>query len=642
MCCAFLDVWRRCGSISVPGASTERGLPKDVAAHRRAERQQRLQLVTGPWSRRLIQEGSLEAEESLHEQELQEGEVEGEGGVPVESEEHGGRGQSEEAVHDTPSAVIADMLLGFLVLDVLLIHLVKWPDPQVRSYMYKMISSTMSIFCAVLINEAFLELIFDLITRLPVPAKLHVRRGLILELVVGFFAFGIFLSALNILCYKYRHRRNRVYAAQVIFAHLAAFAGILTFESFQTAVKHSFAMVCGVVIFAVVFLFACRTLTRMFRVHVAMRYRKAFTYENLSEATTDGRWREAVEEGEDDATALVLSFLTQQVIAQSITGEFQPVEDINVVSPTATIRQIFGAAAAFAILLMVVTVVRARHGRKKSLKALQRTGASSNHAMRRGLEWVQTFLAMSMGWCLLRAGVWTIGSLISVTEAMTQVLNAFVMSGVVVVLTIALDKCADGLQQCHNGQSSNLRQNSNGSEGDDEGAEGNSEDEEGQEDDTSAAVPNQRWGTQLEKSLRAIISGFGLAVAICWEHAFAAAGETMIETTKVVESNAALAKAIMAAFAGIIVLPAWLAYIVPMARKSWYDHQASINMEALQAGSNEDDDDVKLAALEVAAKALQCLPDPAERKEAQDFLTSLQRRMGQTASTRTRTLVTQY
>mmetsp|Transcript_9273 Transcript_9273/g.16711 ORF Transcript_9273/g.16711 Transcript_9273/m.16711 type:complete len:679 (-) Transcript_9273:31-2067(-) len=540
---------------------------------------------------------------------------------------HGGHGKEHDDTSPA-SVVIADMLFGFLILDVLLLHLVKWGDPQVRGYMYKMISSTMSIFCAVLINEAFVELSFEALSRLPVAMD-----DWTMEILIGVFTFSFFLACLNFWCYKTRKSRNSLYAVQAIFAHLAAFAGILTFESIQVAVQESFKLVCVVVILAGFFLMIAREITRYIR-EKAVEHHRASVQVPASELITERRWRESIEEGEDDATALILSYLLQQVIAQAITGQLHSHHSVE--SELLAQQEIFGAAVVFAVLLMILTVVRADSDDNHNSARSSSASLGSNNrrdCCKRVLEWLQTFCSMSMGWCLLRAGVWTIGSVFPVSSAMTQVLNAFVMSGVVVVLTIALDKCADMMvasQEWRRQRTGGLRTNSSTEYSNTPTSDDDQGEAVGHQQSLSLHVAVHMeggialWGTQVEKSLRAIISGFGLAVAICWEHAFEAAGETMMKHTAYVEDHPAIAKGIMAAFVALVVLPAWVAYIVPMARKSWSDHQASINMESLLAGGKQNPgDDVKLAALEVAEKAFMALPNQKERRECQELIDKL-------------------
>jgi len=561
--------------------------------------------------------------------------------------EHGESGEhdKEHGEHheeaDPTSVVVADMLFGFLILDVLLLHLVKWPDPQVRGYMYKMISSTMSIFCAVLINEAFVELFFHAIINLPVA-----KEPWLVELFVGLLTLCFFVSCLNLFCYRTRRSRNDLYAVQGIFAHLAGFAGILTFESVQLAVQADFKLVCLVVILAGLFLMIMREVTRYVRENAVALHRAGREDLPAEEAARELIWRESIEEGEDDATALILSYLLQQVIAHAITGRRTSLHSVE--DEVLAQQEIFGAALIFALLLMVLTIVRADSDDAQTVtrqSSLQLQYEPRRDCKKRVLEWLQTFCSMSMGWCLLRAGVWTIGSLVEASPSMTQVLNAFIMSGVVVVLTILLDKCADTMVYV---QDVRRQRRNNTMQGGSYFAPSTSEDGEAGTNQGGGRASCfiqlnleggvAHWGTQIEKSLRAIISGFGLAVAICWEHAFEAAGQTMLENTAYVEDHPAIAKGLLAGFVAAVVLPAWVLYIVPMARKSWSDHQASIHMESLMsAGGQKPGDDVKLAALEVAEKAFLSLPSSSERQECQELIDKLKGSVAESSFNKVRT-----
>ena len=79
-----------------------------------------------------------------------------------EEEEEEKEEEEEEAEEEKVAPVtitVAVLLLGFLVFDMVLLQLVNWDDPNVRSYIYKTISATLSIFCAVLLNGATFALV---------------------------------------------------------------------------------------------------------------------------------------------------------------------------------------------------------------------------------------------------------------------------------------------------------------------------------------------------------------------------------------------------------------------------------------------------------------------------------------------------
>merc|ERR1719310_396200 len=97
-----------------------------------------------------------------------------------------------------------------------------------------MISSTISIFCAVNVNQALTCLVFDQLLTGPQPWGLGLEDvGGKLRLTVDLSLFALTFVMLNVLCYQSRFDNMRLHAVQVIGGHIVAFSGIATFGRLQ-------------------------------------------------------------------------------------------------------------------------------------------------------------------------------------------------------------------------------------------------------------------------------------------------------------------------------------------------------------------------------------------------------------------------
>lgn len=81
---------------------------------------------------------------------------------------------------------------------------------------------------------------------------------------------------------------------------------------------------------------------------------------------------------------------------------------------------------------------------------------------------------------------------------------------------------------------------------------------------------------QQERALRRVIDGFGLLVGLCWDRAFDASDETLVEGNSLGRRHPAVAKFGLCVLLVSLVLPAWMWYIVPKARLGWRDHHAEM------------------------------------------------------------------
>merc|ERR1712151_725072 len=84
--------------------------------------------------------------------------------------------------------------------------------------------------------------------------------------------------------------------------------------------------------------------------------------------------------------------------------------------------------------------------------------------------------------------------------------------------------------------------------------------------------------SNLEKAIRSIINSFALAVGLSWEKAFHAALETVIKSNPIMDKHYVISQVLLAFGNCVLIMPVWLSFIVPMAKKTWQDHQKLMDL----------------------------------------------------------------
>jgi len=532
-------------------------------------------------------EGHKEVKGEGHEEEKgeeEEGEEEGreqeggehEGGEHEGGEhgggEHGGGEHGEEEV--TPVRLtVALLLFGFLVFDIALLYLVNYNDANVRSYIYKMISTTISIFCAVLLNQAIFSFAFDQILSSPFPRGLNMKVTDVHRLVVGLLVFFASFTSVNVFSFKAKGNKNHLYAIQVIGGHITAFAGITTFGNLQQIFDQNVTYSTLVVVIASLVLLLCRFVSNTCRESMREKEEKGTEKPSPERTSEEGEWRECVCEAEDDATSLILSFLTAQAVTFWSTGKLQRLHggaDEN--HDSGDVKWMFLIFCIFLVLLVAST-----YGRAIIQPHDIKTQDPTSWYMRT-VTGLQNFQAMSMSWCLLRIGNWMMSTYVQEHD-MVRVANAFVMSAISVVAVIILDKFADKFEEDSN-SNDNCRRMATKAK-----TKHLSDFLDINELTRLVQVDLAKQAqstTNLERALRTVISGFGLLVGICWERAFDVADETIIQGSEFTRTHMVISRILTAALNALIVIPAWKRFIVPLAQKPFHEHQDMMNLERVQ------------------------------------------------------------
>eukprot|EP00928_Gymnodinium_smaydae_P013786 TRINITY_DN15000_c0_g2_i1.p1 TRINITY_DN15000_c0_g2~~TRINITY_DN15000_c0_g2_i1.p1 ORF type:complete len:565 (-),score=163.82 TRINITY_DN15000_c0_g2_i1:141-1835(-) len=504
-----------------------------------------------------------------------------------------GHGHDVVEVSDVVTA-IAVCLFGFLVMNFMFLYLVNYRDENVRRYIYNMMSTTISIFCAVLLNEAVFSFFLKQILVAPWPRGLNLPLRYREKFVVGVTIFSMTFFLINYLCYRfslhYKDRKEFLYAVATIGGHLCAFAGIYTFgELQQKGIVADNVLKCfGVSVLAFIFLTLFRVIAYGMRARLLERPEERYAMAHYhSEEEEEESWVEHAVEAEDEATILIHSYLVHQCIGYVILGELPNFEREAHVFDQRHVLKLFYASLAFLGLLLAATTINVHEHAK--------------HWKKRMVLGCQNFITMSMCWCIQTGSEWLFILLVS-DKHLAAVITAFVLTMLAMVLIVVLDFIADRLHESEElahhtpAASASSRRSASGALSAralttralskllrTPGRKGSAAETPLKSKNRLLTGINlqslQTWAS-WERALRNIINGFGLLVGLSWDKAFDV-GELGIvygfEDTlakRPVISRFVLCFALVA-----IVLPAWIWYIVPLAQKTEADFQNLIERE---------------------------------------------------------------
>lgn len=492
---------------------------------------------------------------------------------------------------------VSTLLFGFLVFDIVLLYLVNYRDSHVRSSIYNMISATVSIFCAVLMNQAVRSFFLEQILPSPFPRGFHIKVQLREEVLVGALLFVTTFATTNWLCWRWRDHTRLVHAVEGIGSHLVAFAGVAFFGHLLDQAESSLFWMMAVIAFAVIALLACRDIAARVRnnwddaaKHVSYSEMPALTEAgdlSLGPTVTTRahhnmrEWSHAIVEAEDEATSIILSFLVVQTFAQTEAGMMPPVEgpgsQTQMPHNWSHIVSMLYLAGVFLLCLAASAIF-----------------ANSDHENNAGESFRQRvvkcsrgFFANGMSWCMLWVCTWSINEAHWFQDAhLYFVSTAFVLSAICVAVVIVLDKLADNLESRSGESTSMAGQVSSEADLDDHEIE---KEEQTAQTYLKKLLMNEtgKGLSNLNQSLRTVIHALGLVVGLSWEKAFDMAHEAIIEGSPL-EDHRVIAKGAMALGTFVFVIPAWQRYLLPMAKKQPMEIEALMEFDNFQPGQEKD------------------------------------------------------
>eukprot|EP00929_Paragymnodinium_shiwhaense_P087133 TRINITY_DN47419_c0_g1_i1.p1 TRINITY_DN47419_c0_g1~~TRINITY_DN47419_c0_g1_i1.p1 ORF type:complete len:578 (-),score=147.00 TRINITY_DN47419_c0_g1_i1:53-1786(-) len=496
-----------------------------------------------------------------------------EGGEPAGEEEEMTLKEEMAHAHVTKLTwTVSVMIFGFLFVNMALLYLVNWRDADIRAQLYKMIAVTISIFCAVLLNSAMLTFLFEQFLPSPFP------RGLALgpvppwlKISLTFIIFAAMMWVMDYGIYLCRDRHAVVFGIKSIVCHLTAFAAIHCFAELQMEEEwlpeYKNCKVGGVAFLAWLVFTTLRSLffqlrklwQRQANPHAAasasfgrsayqqmsglgdediadsespeaapkkrMSFKRAHAHEDF--------WTEQAEEGEDEATAIAVTFLVNQWFCYLITGHIPELEGDEFRPTTVQLRMLFCVAVGAALFVTVMSVASAKYVPLLGHNAIGRFFLNVDFAG-----------AVIMAWSLFRYTDWWTHELTDYNKPLAHALNAFIVSAGAILGILVLDAIADKIPKL-------LGRN-------------------------SGDVPAEA----VEKAVRTIIDGLGVLVGLCWEKCFSTSLLTIVEGNARLRSHFVISVGALSMLLVAFVLPAWAWYIVPKALKQGADHEKDIAAEA--------------------------------------------------------------
>lgn len=523
-----------------------------------------------------------------------------------------------------------------------LLFFLNYSDPDVRCASSKMACTAVSVYIAVLVNQALFSFIFDQLLTGKDYRGMNMEEEDIqpwMRVSIGSCIFLITLFGLNMVCWRWKRHPNRLVAASQLGAHMVAWAGINAFGALTTSdafydmlinhleqmanesgkskvedhgvmIKYIAVILLGFASFIAIFY-----ASRVIRTKVLERAAKKEAGEKgkkppakpapkkkgeKEEREEEEPWLEELGEAEREAMALVCGFLTQQAVVYAITGKVHiPIHGLHDKRNTTEVMlMVLSACFTFGVLLVVAMVWR-------------KPGRSSFN--------FRGYLAMTMAWLSERSGEWFMHIFFD-NLAFARIWSAFMLTGLAIVATVVVDHFADGTQDRKNrGQTAKdvkleelvaldkyvegkermaEKRREVGDAGSDSSTQPLTEASEPLEDTIRLGgklIEQERLEklhealrdeTPTDLSVQTLTVGFSVLVGIVWDMAFESAEQLIVSPGKEgVElgnmqsffvDHPVVARCSLAVFLCAIVLPGWIYYIVPPARKEWRHHLEDI------------------------------------------------------------------
>jgi len=546
-----------------------------------------------------------------HEEEGGHGSHGGEGEHAAGHGGHGGHGGGHHHGHgevDVMTLAIAYMLFGFLSFNMIVLYLVNYPDENIRSATFRMLSTTISIFCAVLLNQAIFGFLYEQVLPEPLPTGLGLGHPISykLKIVVGWCLMSLWWALLNVSMYRVKDDGISCYAYKNIVGHLTAFAAIETFGNMQQAYNEIELTIVVAAMSPVVYcIFAWGSMNLRNKAlrraggqsptldctgccDMRVPKENEFPYrsvegiiappheEGAEEKRGSTEWIEELIDAEDEAAALCISFLIMQVFVQSVLGHIAPIEGDHDIHSLHSVLNMGKWTLAVLGAVVCTSMMRA-YGLLYCIKV------TSIEDETRPLARLSTFQHLTatllLCWCFWRTISWVVK--VYFTHAASKVITAGALTIHAVVTLICLDCFADRLRR--KAQASKAESNNTPPMNFTESVLSTP----GQEEDYRIVSPlalcrefYQRGffsdNFHNERTIRSLMGSLGFLVGIVWEKAIGAAEEVII-SSDISKEHPVAAKMLMAVVITAIVLPGWMMYIAPKATMTEKQHRQMID-----------------------------------------------------------------
>lgn len=457
------------------------------------------------------------------------------------------RAEEKEEI-DQVSIVVSIMLLGSISFMMALFYLVNHKDEDIQRYSWKAVSSTISIFCAVLLFQAFNGIVEEYLIGGMVSFMRWEEEfwaSKLWECVVDFCQLVFWLTVMQFvlavtsgaveLVWKPENIEQAEILVQswaVLFAHISGFASVNGWGSIQqNALRWSCWTSVLVVPLGLVGLFS------MYKVFDIIRNKISLGDDGEVDEFEEC-WDKETEESENDVAGLCLSFLTVQVIRQAISGDLpnsegQETDRIAYNHPTGEWVTLLLWAAAFVVGLLVVLRLRdwlpdpeaeeEKEGEQteEEKKAFEEAYQEVEWTVR-SLMITSNYCSMAIAWCGFYGARWAVAASGATNkDALLAVILAILLSFVCFAIIFLLDKLEDW----------------------------------------------NVFGGQSNKAIENIIDALGILIGFSWEQSFDEAVDVISNAAENLDIPRSWTRLIMSVALVTLVFPAWRAYILPTEQK---------------------------------------------------------------------------
>eukprot|EP00927_Polykrikos_kofoidii_P085638 TRINITY_DN9360_c1_g1_i1.p1 TRINITY_DN9360_c1_g1~~TRINITY_DN9360_c1_g1_i1.p1 ORF type:complete len:586 (-),score=137.08 TRINITY_DN9360_c1_g1_i1:55-1812(-) len=276
-----------------------------------------------------------------HEKEEEEEEEEEEGATHLE--------QIEEHEEPTPvSDAVSCMLLGMICFQMALFYMVRYRDEYMQTFVWYCISATISIFCAVLLFGTVKATLFHKSHEAQEEEE-RIALGqtpTLEDIKYSFFLWAGLFIFLQAILFPLRHADIMLKATSCIGAHILGFAAIDVFAMFQqtAAYRESTASLFqAAVISGAVMIGSCLVFT---------------TLRKLIDNTADtDEWRTECQDCEDEFCGFVLGMLMRNVVVRHVTGDTPPVHGDDFGKTPKMVSDLGAICGGMAVFILFSTLV---------------------------------------------------------------------------------------------------------------------------------------------------------------------------------------------------------------------------------------------------------------------------------------------
>jgi len=439
---------------------------------------------------------------------------------------------SEEVTH-AAGVSMAATLLGSISFIMCLYYFTNWPDPDIKKYSWEIISSTISIFCAVLLFSSFNDLVeayfIDYYGFGPVGTFLSDMFHMLFWFTFLQILLCLFSGAITVdydaikddskaMEEELESRELNMKCFATLLAHLTGFASINAWGSLQQTMASNpvFAMMAVVIAFCG--MYSLQRLTAKIRETVNMG-------DDGEQDPFETMWDTETEEAENDVMSLTLSFMTVNAWRFAIIG-CMPNQEGQEEYPACPSDNLFHHSFIDKVLLwgsaFVFTsgVFLMHYNMPEDLDAIK--FPISTEAAKRVCQDIMATVSMCFSWSTFY-GVQMVLAGLPIFEGQEELLSvvlALVCSLGVFALMLPLDWLAD-----------------------------------------------QDWtDDRCDAGIRATMDAFAILVGFAWEQSF----DTSVDALATSTSNPHRSKFVLSMFCAGLLVPAWKWYMLPfIIKQGW-------------------------------------------------------------------------